>query len=83
MAAVAVKRCPACRRDLRGPIALLSIGLVFGLAGAQLLTDHPDGAVIPPWAAGFLTLVVQGYYMTKGAERHAEAVRRPRGEPDA
>lgn len=75
------RRCDACKRDLRGPIALTSIILVFALAGVQLLIRHPDGSVIPPWAAAFLTLVVQGYFMTKGAERHAEAMRRRDKEP--
>lgn len=73
-------RCPTCRRypawDLRGWIAVGGIVLTFGLAFVLVFTGNKEGATIPPWAASFLTLVVQGYYMTKGAERHAAALRR-------
>ncbi len=72
--------CPGCRgqrdRDIRGLLTLLVLLLTFGLAFAQLLLGVEDGATIPPWAAAVLTLVLQGYYMTKGAERHAKAMRR-------
>src|SRR5688500_1637916 len=86
--------CPRCAgrgHDIRGMLALLGVLLTFGLAFAQLLLGSEDGATIPPWAAAFLTLVTQGYFMTKGAERHAEALRRgdaaaagqPRGSAQA
>lgn len=71
-------RCTCGRTDIRGRLTLLSVLLVFGLAFAQLIAGAEDGTTIPPWAAAFLTLVTQGYFMTKGAERHAEALTRER-----
>lgn len=81
-------RCPDCQHrltgwDLRGTLTIIVVVLVFGLAYLQLALGIEDGATIAPWAVGALTLVLQGYYMTKGAERHAEAlVRRVRGRSD-
>lgn len=71
-------RCPRCNRgtDLRGFIAVLGIVLVFALAFYRSAQGVAEGDIVPPWAAGFLVLVTNGYYMTKGSEKHAEALRR-------
>lgn len=77
--------CPRCsragpaQRDLRGLLAALTLVFVFGLAFAQLLSGSEDGATLPPWPPTVLALVLNSYYMTKGAERHAQALTRRAG----
>jgi len=52
--------------DVRGIIALIVTVGVFGIASLQVLTDHPDGATIPAWAAGLVTGVNVFYFATRG-----------------
>lgn len=70
------QRCRSRRHDLRGVITILGIVLVFALAFYRSHQGVAEGDILPPWAFGFLTLVTADYYMTKSAERHAEALRR-------
>lgn len=63
------------RSDLRAVITLLVTVLVFGLAYLKVVLKLEGADIIAPWAASALTLVLQGYYMTKGAEQHARALR--------
>lgn len=76
----ASRRPPRATRDLRGHITILVVVLGFGVAFAQLAAGREDGATVPPWVAQTIGVTLTGYFMTKGAEKHAEALRRSRGE---